>query len=285
MRVNAEELAMMRTLTLSDKEYGGQMEPYVCGDGCLWRCKERLIRGTGVQSVRGADASNYSGGTAKAVKIASTPFWSEIWHREPVCETGCFGNVFWHSHPLSINLINPPSLGDIAAHCVLGQLRNHAEHRQRNTMLIVAFEGIYEYGIDEWRMARFIQQLPKTAEREIPENLAARLRASVFDELRGGFDAFDEEIGEFIDNNKMGRRGAPRLHDAQWLCNRKHGCVDAGAYNFEYARSLRDPKFVKRLRQFHADNSYIKTLRKHGFWYRYHSYGDDISIDVSLSCL
>jgi hypothetical protein len=281
MKINSNDINMLRTLCLSEREFGGQMKPTLNSKNkCEWVVTDKLIYGTKIEDVSGDEAKNYSGGVQKTVQIASTPFYGEIWHKEKVCNDDCYANMFFHCHPLTIYQLAPPSIGDFAAHACLGQLKNYSENKLLNTMFVVSFEGIYEYGIEKWRFNELLNKYGTL----ITNTMAKKLRSDVFDELRESQEEFYTEAEKLISRGGFGLKNAPLIDSKKWLCNRgKNTCGNLN-FNFEYAKSLRDPKFINALERFHKNNSFAKRLRKCGFYYTFHPYNNDYYFHVSVNC-
>ena len=73
--IPAGELEGLRTMALCDHEVGGHIVPGEVDGACGLKRSAKIIVGTGVQEVKGADAVNYSGNAdQKSVKLLSTPF-------------------------------------------------------------------------------------------------------------------------------------------------------------------------------------------------------------------
>lgn len=290
VKIPALELDRLRGLTLSDSEYGGRLVPKRVGGVCVLECETHLIQGTGVKKVTGDDAKNYSGGASSSVKLLSTPFTHrEIINSVELCtRPGDHANIFWHSHPVSVCTISPPSLGDFAAHAVLGNLRNWDQQRQINTSIIVAFEGIYEYGITEERFKDFVAITNTLMEgrpwgrRDLPEYVAKHLRSMVFDELRDGYHAFFEATHEMEDSPAFDKKGAPMFRNKRWSCADHVQCGVEGL-DFPYKHSLDDPEFIRDLSHFQTVNPYANTLNRHGFYYRFIPYMGQVGLPVKVN--
>ena len=183
--------------------------------------------------------------------------------------------------------MSPPSLGDIAAHCVLGNLRNWDKNRQINTQVIVAFEGLYEYGITPQRFAEMVELTNRLmggkpwGKRDLPSDVAAELRSSVFGELRDSYHTFFEQLRALVAKHpaKFDTKGAPTHTLDKWMCTTNCGVKEL---DFGYKRALDDPAFRSMLKKFHETNAYTKQLRARGFYCRFFPYEGAIKLPVKI---
>lgn len=140
-------LEYMRSFTLSDREWGGQLHPKWLNGRCVLDKSDRLIKGTPLVSNH-VESKHYR---SKSTQIATTPFTSEIYQISNLCQSDTYINVIWHTHSLFFSSHEnycqylPPSLGDFVVHTVLGNIRNWRENNLINTTMVMSFEGLYVY--------------------------------------------------------------------------------------------------------------------------------------------
>jgi hypothetical protein len=273
------ELDRLRSLTLSDQEYGGRLIPKTIDGQCVLVCETRLIIGTKSKSVGGEDAENYSGGSAAKVNLLSTPFGlREIIGRLQMCtDPKHYANIFWHSHPISIAPFAPPSVGDFVAHSVLGNLRNWGKQKIINTCFIVTFEGIYIYNLCDKGLSHYIEMVNTLmngkawGDKDLPESVCKKLRQYLFSELIDAYHQFFEESEEWCNEHGITTTGAPKYGKNKWGCKTVREC-GIEELDFDYKQKLDDPTFLKKVKQFHKTNTYQKVLNKNYFYYDFIPY-------------
>ena len=286
----------LRTLTMSKREYGGQLVAVAQpGGGCAIETQTRLIKGTGL-SAEDPDVDNYLNGNEKqdgvVVEVASTPFYREIFDISNVCLLNKRCNIYFHTH---MGPLSPPSVGDFAAHAVFGNLRQAAETPGLgllNTMLVCGVEGCYEYNLlptklEEMRrlVAAIEREHPKTVAKhrgQHPKELAPEVvdavRKHVFDELLEANGKYErDEVEAFMSSRErlFSMSGAPAFEGTLWSCEASDCHPN---YPFPYAEALAtNPKFAAEVEAFINDNAYIRALKANGYYYRFHPWprGDD----------
>lgn len=289
--IPASELEGLRTMALCEFEVGGHIVPSAADGACSLKRSAKIIVGTGVEEIGGADAANYSGNSQKTVRLLSTPFTAKDMtiSLEMCGKPGAFCNIIWHAHPLLIGATSPPSLGDIAAHCVLGNLRNWAQQGQINTQVIVAFEGLYEYNVTEPRFRELVADTDRLMKgkpwrkKDLPSDVAAELRRRVFDELRDGHEAYLAEREALVQKHPamFNIDGAPTHTLKKWMCMSTKAC-GVQALDFPYKRALDTPGFRDVIERFHETNAWTKALRDRGFYCRYFPYAGSIKLPVKV---
>lgn len=285
-----ESLARLRTFTLSLQEFGGTMNPTNVDGMCCLEISTYIIKGTGAERVVGKDAANYSGRAAQAVFILSTPFGL----KEIVRTVGmCFNpkerfNIIWHTHPVSVSKLSPPSMGDFAAHAVLGNLRNWGSNKTINTHVIVAFEGIYEYNITEEKFAEYVELVNTEMKgapwhkRDLPTRLSDKLREELFNKLRDGYMGFEALCRRLREDDLFSTETAPDYGISKRKCRNVDEC-GITSLDFPYKKTLDSPDVVAAIAEFHDNNPYINALKANGFYYRYIPFSNHISLSVKVS--
>jgi hypothetical protein len=285
------EWTRLRAMSLAQTEFGGHFVAVAGKKGkCHLRAEVALIQGTALKKMRGKVAQNYTDGAESEVLIASLPFTAKnVARAQRSCRVNERGTFFWHSHPLHIALQSPPSMGDFAAHCVLGNLRNYAENKLVGSMFIVAYEGIYEYGITEERFKKELAYVKKVEARypsagyDVHLTVASTLRDRVFDSLRDANQAFYKELARLIPNTYAS--DVPTVTKEKWLCATVRDCSVKD--DFPMRKHMeKDTTFVDRLTRFHDTNTYAMKLAEIGFYYRYVPYphaGGDMTLHVNVT--
>jgi hypothetical protein len=286
LTIGATDSARLRALTLASAEFGGRLVPQTdptTGE-CVLACHTRLIHGTGMREASVDESRRYGGGGNNSVAVASTPFHSEVWQSSQLCTLPKRCNVFWHTHPLlpvdtvlpPVARLSPPSIGDYCSHAFLGNLRNWKQQQQPNTMVVVAFEGVYEYNITP-RKFRELRRVVSRAlggapeKLELPTAVIEMVREHVFDELRDAFIDFstDSAARARADPAHYSIAGAPRLDATRWACTTTE-CAMAHTDEFPLAHALRtDPTFTTDLSLFIQTNSYARRLQDLGYVYSF----------------
>lgn len=293
----------LRTLTMSKREYGGQLVAVERPGGrCAIETQTRLIKGTGL-SADDPDVGNYLSGNEKkdgvVVEVASTPFYREIFDISNVCLLNKRCNIYFHTH---MGPLSPPSVGDFAAHAVFGNLRQEKENPGLlNTMLVCGVEGCYEYNLTPAKMEQ-VRRLVAAVERQHPEAVAEHraehpkelapevvddVRKAVFDELLSANERYERsEVDAFMDGRRQlfSMQGAPSFEGTLWGCEASDCHPN---YPFPYAEALAsDPAFAAEVEQFIKDNAYIRALRANGYYYQFHPWprGDgELSFHVNTA--
>jgi len=287
-------LRAMRGLTLSGREWGGRLVPKQNADGsCQLSCDITLIKGTGLETDN-PDARYYIGdGEAnknKAVAIASTPLYEEVFSQARLCKGKKTVNLFFHTHPLHLLSTDdlavpvPPSMGDIFAHCVLAMHRNYMENKQLNTMLVMGFEGLYVYGVYPHRFRQDLEHIDALsrawltknpgkqgrkalARGELPAEITDVLKGKVFDALRNANKAMFVAFKQLQARNarELSIAGAPIIDDGEWKCR---NCKSS--YDFEFARELdsdQEGGFRATFLDAAENNAFQAALNENGFFY------------------
>jgi hypothetical protein len=297
LRITKSCLRSIHTLTLSGNEWGGSIRPAVEQGRCVLSCESvRLIQGTGLGAHR--DRRHYAagGGDENAVLIASTPLDSEVHQVMPVCDTGDHVNVFFHTHPLHLAAVNgpamfaPPSIGDIFAHVVLSNYRNFTQHGQVNTCMVMAFEGLYVYGMAPEAFAQMYRRMRAAAEQwpcsaaqlasgDLPLALIERFKTDVFGHLVPGFNAFVDACHERIDRNPdaFSIAGAPLVNSTLWTCR---GCEPDGLADIPFRRTVQQASTRAFLG---VNNPLLKRMRRFGFTYQFYPapFESDVIIEAA----
>jgi hypothetical protein len=276
-------------MTLAKTEFGGHFTATTVGTTeCVLDTEVDVIEGTTLRTVGGVEAANYTGGARSEVQLASLPFKAKnVARKQRACEMNRHGTFYWHSHPLRIATLSPPSMGDFASHAVLGNIRNFVENGMVASTFVVAYEGIYEYGITPERFAReckIADELSVDKPRrgyELHGDVAAALRTRVFEDVRSANEVFYSELHTLRDGGGFSTTGAPTVSKGKWACAAAAECAVPG--EFEFRRSLEDPDFVARLCNFHRINSYATRLEEVGFYYRYVPWSDgDVRLTLTV---
>ena len=279
VRLGQECAVSMWTLSLSDKEWGGQLIPKHSGDDCILSRGTKLIVGT--ELVENENDRFYLGDNLKQqkVKIAVTPFYKEVFQVHQLCDTGDSVNIFFHSHPLfidnSIGIPLPPSIGDFFAHGLLSNYRNFRENNQLNTAIVSAFEGLYVYFPLPHKFMLFRQQvdelwnaLPSKTKHErtefelgeLPQRLVDVVKMETFNTLRSAFDSFLIEYSQLVTPESVSTIGAPVLNNSMW---KKHDILRIPTFPYgSFAQSEECINFIR-------NNSYIRALNLNGFHYEF----------------
>lgn len=290
----------LRTLTMSNREYGGQIVPKQTPQGCVLETQTRLIKGTGLSS-DDPDVANYTNGNDDMViEVASTPFYREIFDVSNVCMKGKTCNIYFHTH---MGPLAPPSVGDFAAHAVFG---NHRQQKENpgllNTMLVVALEGVFEYNLQPWKLkvmddvitkserkhAAEVAQYVRLHPKELAPSVIDDVRSAVFNELLKANEQFERsEVERFkkrYPQEYFSMDGAVYHEQSLWKC-KADACHPS--YEFPYARRLReDAKFSGEVYAFLSNNVYSRALQQQGYYYRFHPWpttrGKALVIDVNV---
>jgi hypothetical protein len=280
----------MWSLTLDRREWGGQLLPAGAGGTCDGEqrvgCKLELIKGTDARDDH-PDAALYrgEGGGRLPMQVAVTPFYEEVFQVHPICAQRTI-NCFWHTHPLLMlrdpitkaGRLGPPSLGDFFAHSVLSNGRNFRQHKQLNTTVLMAFEGLYIYGVLPHKFRKLMDRAEalldtladrvSAAERaefdtvgELPVAPRNQLKREVFAELRPAVQEFTAAMKRRCDShNDRGTDAAAVLGDSQWRA------LLAGAappeLDFPFASAIHDPELV----DFARDNPFTSGLERLGYY-------------------
>ena len=289
VRIPRPCLLGMWSLTVDHREWGGQLLPAGSPGGSCdgvkrVGCRVDLIEGSGAADNH-PDAALYRGEGAGPMQVAVTPFYEEVFQVHPVCRQRSI-NCFWHTHPLLMlrsatteaGRLGPPSLGDFFAHSVLSNGRNFRQHRQLNTTVMMAFEGLYIYGV----LAHKFRQLMDRAEAlvrelgaeidpaerrdydtvgELPAAPRDRLKREVFDELRPAMQQYTEAMKRLCDSRAdCSTRGAAVIGDSQW-----RGLLAGAtppALDFPFASAIHAPELVA----FARDNPLTSELERRGYY-------------------
>lgn len=281
---------------MHDHELGGTLVPTTTASGeCVLKCEiHKLVQGTAMKS--GTEESRrYSlDGRDDEVLLATTPFFTEVFRVFPVCGWNERCNIYFHTHPVMIldtdraSLI-PPSIGDMVAHCVMGNLRNWKQNRILNTTFVAAFEGIYVYNITaagfgkmrKW-IASIEQQHPAAVaaqNADDPMDLAdpvyEHVMSTLSERLKGPYAEFSEQMERFCEERRdqFSLEGAEKLGDSRWRCKRSACHPD---YNFPYARALAtDAAFKTQIAGLLRHNAYSTALRTMGFYFDWYPWHED----------
>lgn len=275
--LSREAAERLRAMTLAKTEFGGHFTATNVGAECVLDTEVDVIEGTTLRTVGGVEAANYTGGARSEIQLASLPFKAKnVARKQRACEVNRHGTFYWHSHPLRIATLSPPSMGDFASHAVLGNIRNYVENGMVASTYVVAYEGIYEYGITPERFERECKAadaMSVTKPRrkyELHGDVAAAIRTRVFDDVRSANEVFYSELRTLREGGGFGTDGAPSVSRDKWACT--DDCAVPGT--FEFRQSLEDPAFVERLCNFHRVNSYAARLEEVGLYYRFVPWSD-----------
>jgi hypothetical protein len=219
------------------------------------------------------------------MQIAVTPFYEEVFQVHPLCRDRSI-NCFWHTHPLlmmrdpttAVARLAPPSLGDFFAHSVLSNSRNFRQNRQLNTTVLMAFEGLYAYGVLPHKFRKLMDRadalvtalaasIPPTELEtfktvgELPAAARETLKDEVFAELRPAVAEYNRAMQQFCDSrDDCGTSGAVELGDAQW---RELVAGQAPAeLEFPFARAVHSDDLIA----FARDNVMTTALAELGFY-------------------
>lgn len=237
------------------------------------------------------------------IKIASTPFYREVFDLFNVCEMqNVTCNIFFHTHGLLMYggnraRLSPPSIGDYVAHCFLGNLRNAKENKgQRNTMAVAAFEGVYVYDVTneayqklcdrvrevEAKFPAAVAQQKKRDPKELAPPVLEEIKDELFEELADSNAEYFEEMYDWCDGPGCSIKGAKEVNAEMWRC--KGNSCSPPEYRFEFAEKLKDPEFVKRMTDFIYNNAYTRKLNDMGFYFKFYPWHqpDGIYIDVNV---
>jgi hypothetical protein len=293
LHLGRTECDRLRPLTVAKREFG--FEFYVDDDCHLVLCTN-LIKGTAADE-EDPDVKLYKGSKDVDMAIASTPFYKEVFKTRKVCDRNAWFNAFGHTHPLLMfkdgyARLSPPSMGDMIAHTYLGNLRNWRENKHFNTMLVVTYEGIYEYGITipkfkklvkltEQIMAKYPAQVRRqNAEdpMELPEIVVEELKEILFKELNAAAHAMFDALDASCVNPDWDIRGLGEVDMKKWRCS---GAECAIGSSSPYTRNY--DKLLPFIIRFNKSNPYVKRLREMGYYYLFHPWTDDgVTIDVSI---
>lgn len=270
-------------LTLSDDEWGGQFFPRIHNGRCVLSCDDvSLVKGIKISE---HPDQEYYQGQSGVTNIASVPLYEEVISSYKMCgDTTQRVNMFFHTHPLLLSRDSdtllakfaPPSLGDIFAHCVLGNFFNfHRNHGQLNVSIIMAFEGLYMYSISPRKFSEItariyeLMQISSPSELleitgEIPLGVIETLKMEIFDELRECHARYLDEQEAFLKVYApyMDTAGAEEVNDSLWA---QKGAVPE-RLNFMFAHQVGE----RYLTDFIRNNSLIRGLQKHGFSYEFY---------------
>lgn len=297
LRLSRVCLDAMANLTLNDREYGGVLHTYPRADGVcgLTATRTRLIHGTAAEADH-MDADLYGAAAAEPIDVASTPFTArEIVRHESACGGDLHINAVFHTHPLFHSHIPgvwspcPPSIGDVVAHLILGNVANLLRHGQINAMFVMAFEGLYHYTVsadrllqeNEWLYQRLTPEERRRAPHgQYPPHVVDALKARVFSELNPGMEEFYAASDALV--SRLGGQllytGAVRVGHGRWDCDSHGTCEGPPNLTFPAARARGHRDIVHFLR----NNAFRSALQQGGFDYAFYPAPFTRPLDVTL---
>lgn len=299
LHISKKCLDAMWYLTLNKNEWGGQLIPKQKQGQCQLDCSNiKLVKGTGLNYH--TDEKFYTGNdNSRAVQIAVTPLYQEVFQKYPLCKTAHCVNMFFHTHPLLLTRdmpahdhtaqFSPPSAGDIFAHTVLSNYRNWKENNQINTPIVMAFEGMYMYTIMPIKFCAVVHHIESllaekklsAAEQkdaaigELPQHVIDIIKQEIFDELRPVCEKGATEQEHFIDNCRQEDKNSFDIQAAQESNSKFWSCGTSDTQQCPTLPSLQFP-FYETIQQDHVrqflqkDNKLLKGLQAHGFHYDFY---------------
>ena len=262
-------LRSLWSLSLSENEWAGR---FVVDSNCRAQCDIELIEGSVIESRAGADTLLYLGKDKayddkkqlKPIRLASVYIPWELYTKSDPARRALTSSF---THPLllvrdkdKIARIALPSMGDIFVHCVLANLDAYEANGHAVCTVIVAFEGLYVYGILPHKFRQiFDRRNALLGAGKSAEEAEKIMREETFDALRPANNAFFKVMKAHCDKHpdKFGTDGAPDIRNKMW---HQKGAIPE-KLNFPFARAIGQPIVTDLARS----NPFTKGLIEQGF--------------------